>query len=118
MNQPAHRYEDKLLEFAYGELPDAEAKSVEAHVKGCARGAGQLEEIRGVRRQMSALAPQPAPDAGLESLLAYAQQAARRAQAGPEPKRGVRRWMFALVGGASMAAVLVAVGVVSMKTRP
>ncbi|HEY8210961.1 MAG TPA: zf-HC2 domain-containing protein [Myxococcaceae bacterium] len=113
MNQQgAHRYEDRLLEFAYGELPAAEARSIEAHVKGCARCTGALQEIHGVRHQMAQLAPEPAPEAGLESLLAYAEQAARRTQAGPAPARGFRRWLFGAVGAASLAAVLVVVGVV------
>jgi len=116
--QSAHRYEDRLLEFAYGELPAAEARSIEAHVKGCARCTGALREIDGVRRQMSQLAPEPAPEEGLESLLAYAQQAARRAQAGPAPARGVRRWLFGLAGTASLAAVLLVVGVVANRVRP
>src|SRR4051812_35719838 len=114
MNQQgAHRYEDRLLEFAYGELPVAEARSIEAHVKGCPRCTGALQEIQGVRHQMSQLAPEPAPEAGLDSLFAYAEQAARRAQAGPVPARGVRRWIFGIVGAASLAAVLVVVGVVA-----
>jgi len=111
--QGAHRYEDRLLEFAYGELPVAEARSIEAHVKGCPRCTGALREIEGVRQQMSQLVPEPAPDAGLDSLLAYAEQAARRASAGPAPSRGWRRWMFGAVGAASLAAVLVVVGVVA-----
>ncbi|HYV44828.1 MAG TPA: zf-HC2 domain-containing protein [Myxococcaceae bacterium] len=121
MNQQgAHRYEDRLLEFAYGELPAAEARSIEAHVKGCSRCTGALREIEGVRLQMSQLAPEPAPDAGLDSLLAYAEQAARRAAAGPAPTRGWRRWMFGAVGAASLAAVLVVVGVVANhpETKP
>jgi len=114
MNQQgAHRYEDRLLEFAYGELPAAEARSIEAHVKGCARCTGALRDIEGVRRQMSQLAPEPAPDAGLDSLLAYAEQAARRTAAGPAPSRGWRQWVFGVVGAASLAAVLVVVGVVA-----
>lgn len=115
MNQQgAHRYEDRLLEFAYGELPAAEARSIETHVKGCSRCTGALREIEGVRRQMSQLAPEPAPDAGLDSLLAYAEQSARRAAAGPAPSGGGwRRWLFAAVGTASLAAVLVVVGVVA-----
>ncbi|HVE83207.1 MAG TPA: zf-HC2 domain-containing protein, partial [Myxococcales bacterium] len=119
MNQQgAHRYEDRLLEFAYGELPAAEARSIEAHVKGCSRCTGALAEIQGVRHQMSQLAPEPVPDAGLDSLLAYAEQAARRAQVGPSPARGVRRWIFGLVGGASLAAVLLVVSVVANKAGP
>jgi hypothetical protein len=118
MNQPsAHRYEDKLLELAYGELPAAEARSVEAHVKGCARCSGALRDIEGVRRQMSQLAAEPAPDAGLESLLAYAQQTARRIQAGPEPKRGLRKLLFGVVGFASAAAVVVAVTTVTLRVK-
>ena len=46
---------------------------------------------------------EPAPDAGLESLLAYAQQAARNAAAGPAPKpTWWRRWLVPVVGVAAV----------------
>jgi hypothetical protein len=103
-----HTHEDKLLEFAYGELPAPEARVMEAHVKGCQRCAGTLESIRGVRGMMSQLTPEPAPDAGLESLLAYAQQSARRTQAGPAPKAAWwRRFLVPVTGMAALATVVV-----------
>ncbi|MFP2933239.1 anti-sigma factor family protein, partial [Pyxidicoccus sp. 3LG] len=71
--QNLHAHEDRLLDFAYGELPVSEARVVEAHLQGCARCTQALHDIRGVRVTMSQLSPmEPAPDAGLESLLAYA----------------------------------------------
>lgn len=101
-----HTHEDKLLEFAYGELPPSEARAMEAHVKGCARCTGALESIRGVRGVMAQLAPEPAPDAGLESLLAYAQQATQRGQAARPPKRiWWRRWIMPVSGLAAAALV-------------
>lgn len=78
MKNAAHQYEDKLLEFAYGELARPEADAVEAHVRGCAKCSQQLSEIKGVRATMSALPMVDAPDAGLESLMAFAEQAAKR----------------------------------------
>jgi hypothetical protein len=102
--QNLHAHEDRLLDFAYGELPVPDAQVVEAHVQGCARCAQALREIRGVRATMSQLSTEPAPDAGLESLLAYAQQAARRAAAGPAPKPSRwRRWLLPVVGLASVS---------------
>ncbi|WP_375760032.1 anti-sigma factor family protein [Corallococcus exercitus] len=102
--QNAHAHEDRLLDFAYGELPASEAQSLEQHVQGCARCTKALADIRGVRSTMAQLSSEPAPDAGLESLLAYAQQSARRAAAGPEPKPSRwRRWLLPAVGLATVS---------------
>ncbi|RKG73540.1 zf-HC2 domain-containing protein [Corallococcus exercitus] len=102
--QNAHAHEDRLLDFAYGELPASEAQSLEQHVQGCARCTKALADIRGVRTTMAQLSSEPAPDAGLESLLAYAQQSARRAAAGPEPKPSRwRRWLLPAVGLATVS---------------
>ncbi|QSQ25041.1 zf-HC2 domain-containing protein [Pyxidicoccus parkwayensis] len=113
--QNAHAHEDRLLDFAYGELPVPEARAMEAHLSGCARCTQALDDIRGVRATMSHLsAEEPAPDAGLESLLAYAQQAARRAAAGPEPKPSRwRRWLLPVVGLASVATF----GILAIQAR-
>lgn len=107
MSQAVHSHEDKLLEFAYGELPPQEAKAVEAHLQACSRCAEFLEAIGGVRRTMSQLREEPAPDAGLESLLAYAEQSARRAAAGPEPRAWWRRFMAPLAGVAALMVLTV-----------
>ncbi|RKH61692.1 zf-HC2 domain-containing protein [Corallococcus interemptor] len=102
--QNAHAHEDRLLDFAYGELPASEAHALEQHVQGCARCTKALADIRGVRTTMAQLSSEPAPDAGLESLLAYAQQSARRAAAGPEPKPSRwRRWLLPAVGLATVS---------------
>ncbi|TSC31455.1 anti-sigma factor [Corallococcus sp. Z5C101001] len=102
--QNAHAHEDRLLDFAYGELPATEAQALEQHVQGCVRCSKALADIRGVRTTMAQLSTEPAPDAGLESLLAYAQQSARRASAGPEPKPSRwRRWLLPAVGLATVS---------------
>jgi hypothetical protein len=104
--QSLHAQEDRLLDFAYGELPNPEARLVEDHLQGCVRCTQALADIRGVRSTMSQLSQEPAPDAGLESLLAYAHQAARRAAAGPEPKPSRwRRWLLPVLGVASVATL-------------
>jgi hypothetical protein len=102
--QSLHAHEDRLLDFAYGELPAAEARAMEAHLQGCTRCTEALDGIRGVRATMSQLSLEPAPDAGLESLLAYAQQAARHAAEGPAPVRSRwRRWLMPAVGLAAVS---------------
>ncbi|NNB84883.1 zf-HC2 domain-containing protein [Corallococcus exiguus] len=101
--QNAHAHEDRLLDFAYGELPASEAHVLEQHVQGCVRCTKALADIRGVRTTMAQLSSEPAPDAGLESLLAYAQQSARRAAAGPEPKPS--RWRRFLLPAVGLATV-------------
>ncbi len=109
MNAGVHQYEDKLLDYAYGELPAHEAAAVDAHVRTCAKCSQALVQIRGVRSVFAPLPMVAAPDAGVESLLAYADQHARRAK---ETKQAPwRRWVFAL---ASAAALLV-VGVVAVR---
>jgi hypothetical protein len=110
MNNAVHQYEDKLLEFAYGELSAHEAAAVDAHVKGCPRCADVLAQIQSVRSTMRALPMVPAPDAGLESLLAYAEQTAKR---NAEAKKKVW-WRRCLVPLASAAALTV-VGVVAWR---
>jgi hypothetical protein len=101
--QGSHAHEDRLLDFAYDELPPTEARQMELHVQGCARCSEALHGIRGVRTTMSRLPLESAPDAGLESLMAYAQQAARRSAAGPEP--APRWWRRLLAPALGMAAV-------------
>lgn len=104
MKPQAHTHEDRLLEFAYGELPPQEARAVELHVQSCTHCSQSLSDIRGVRTSMARLPLEPAPEAGLDSLLAYSQQAARRAAAGPAPApRWWRRWLVPALGLASVA---------------
>ncbi|KFE66420.1 zf-HC2 domain-containing protein [Hyalangium minutum] len=109
--QALHAHEDRLLDFAYGELPPQEAQAVQSHLEGCTRCSELLAGIGGVRATMAQLPMEPAPDAGLESLLAYAQQAARNAAAGPAPKPvWWRRWLVPVMGVAAVCAF----GVVSV----
>lgn len=105
MKNAVHQYEDKLLEFAYGELPQHEADAVDAHVRGCARCSQSLAEIRGVRATMAQLPMQAAPDAGLDSLLAYAEQAAKRnAETQVKPSL-FRRFLMPLASVMALATV-------------
>ena len=108
MKPAAHQYEDKLLELAYGELPESEATAVEAHVQGCARCRQSLAEIRSVRLSMGQLPQVDPPEAGLDSLLAYAEQAARRNAAGPAGAPSFwKRLMAPLAGVAALSLVAV-----------
>jgi hypothetical protein len=102
--------QDRLLELTYGELSADEARAVETHVAECSSCRKALDEIRGVRLVMSKLSQPAAPQAGLESLLAYAEQSARRASAGPAPRaRWWTKWL-APVGG---LAAVVAFGIIA-----
>lgn len=115
MKSPAytHQYEDKLLEFAYGELPKPEADAVEAHVLVCQRCSQALSEIQSVRNTMAMVPQHSAPEAGLESLLAYAEQAAQRAT---KTQRAPSTWKRFLAPLLSMMA-LVTVGVFTVKSK-
>jgi len=109
MKPEGHQFEDKLLEFAYGELPAPEAGAVEAHVRGCDRCRRALEEIRSVRATMRQLPLEEAPAGGLDSLLAYAQgQAQRNARASPRPWWKLSaggRWLGPLASAAALTLV-------------
>ncbi|ADO73212.1 zf-HC2 domain-containing protein [Stigmatella aurantiaca] len=103
--QNLHAPEDRLLDFAYGELSAKEALAVESHLEGCPRCREALASIRGVRSAFSQLSLEPAPEAGLESLLAYAQQSARGMAAGPAPKQTLWRRLTVPVMGVAAVCV-------------
>jgi hypothetical protein len=106
----AHPEEDRLLELAYGEAPPAEARSLRQHVDGCTRCQDVLQGIAEVRSAVRSVPPEPAPERGLESLLAYGEQAAARARS--------RRRSLRLVGLLSVAtAVVVAWVLVPVPSR-
>ncbi len=112
MKTAAHQYEDKLLELAYGELPAHEASAVESHVKGCTRCTEALTEIRAVRSTMAKLPMLDPPSAGLDSLLAYADQAARRNEA----ERGATpAWFRRFLGPIVALGTVCVVGVIAVR---
>lgn len=98
---PAHPGDDRLLELAYGEVPASEARAVRQHVDGCARCRGVLEGIAEVRTAFRSVPAAPAPERGLESLLAYGEQAAARARS----RRGGLRLLGLLSAAAALAVV-------------
>ena len=106
---PTDHDQDKLLGYAYGELSSPEAKSLEAHLKNCPQCARALEDIRKVRRTMAQLPTVPAPEAGLDSLLAYAQQAASRAQGGPAARSNLWKWVLLPSTGVLATVLLIVV---------
>jgi TolA-binding protein len=77
-----------LLDYAYGELEGEPRVELEKHLPGCARCRTDLDALRTTRRVMGSLEAEAAPERGLESLLAYAEQQAARQVA---PKRP--RWL-------------------------
>jgi hypothetical protein len=111
MKPQDHQFEDRLLEFAYGELAGHEAGAVEAHVQGCERCRLALSQIEAVRSAMQQL-PREAPGpAGLDSLLAYAEaQAVRNARSHPRPwwrRAWAGRWATPLASLAALSLVAV-----------
>ena len=98
---PTHPDDDRLLELAYGEAPASEARSLRQHVDGCARCRKVLEGIAEVRSAFKSVPAEPAPERGLESLLAYGEQAAARARS----RRGGLR-ILALLSAATAFAVV------------
>ena len=80
-------FDAALLDYAYGELGSGPARSLEAHLQA-----------------MGKLPGEPAPAQGLESLLAYAAQAARRRQ---QPSRSLWKWLGAALPVGGLLALLV-----------
>ena len=70
------RFQDRLLELAYGELPPKEAREAEAHAASCAECGAELARIRATRQAMSSLPEERAPE-GERILLAAAREAVR-----------------------------------------
>lgn len=109
MKTASHQYEDKLLEFAYGELPPQEAEAVDAHVRSCSRCTEALSDIRMVRTTMDQIPMEEAPEVGLDSLFAYAEhQATRNRATAPSPwwRRVVKAPMVAAVSSVAALAVV------------
>ncbi|MGZ6140856.1 MAG: zf-HC2 domain-containing protein, partial [Myxococcaceae bacterium] len=98
---PTHPDDDRLLELAYGEVPAAEARALRTHVDGCPRCRTVLDGIAEVRTAFRSIPPEPAPDRGLDSLLAYGEQAAARARS----RRGGLRILGVLSAVAALALV-------------
>jgi Putative zinc-finger len=98
---PTHPDDDQLLELAYGEVPASEARALRQHVDGCARCRKVLDGIAEVRTAFRSIPDEPAPEKGLESLLAYGEQAAARARS----RRGGLR-ILALLSAATAFAVV------------
>ena len=107
MNPASHHPEEKLLDYAYDELSAAESKTVEAHVRSCPQCADSLTSMKRVRQTMSQLPIVPAPSKGLDSLRAYAEQAAERARARANRSRGWMQWLVPVTGIAALSVVLV-----------
>ncbi len=115
MSSTVHPQQDNLLALAYGELAPEDAKRVELHVKGCSQCAEAFGSIQRVRQTMSQLPSVPAPKRGLDSLLAYAEQAARRARSGPA--RTPSRWRRVLLPAAGLVALATVVVVGARVTK-
>lgn len=115
MNTGVHQFEDKLLDFAYGELQPREAEAVDAHVRGCPRCTEALSHITQVRAAMQTLPVEPAPTEGLESLLAFAEQHAKHQAQHQAQHSLLPGWWRRLIVPVSSALALVTVGVVAMR---
>ncbi|HME91081.1 MAG TPA: zf-HC2 domain-containing protein, partial [Myxococcaceae bacterium] len=117
MNPTSQHLEGKLLDYAYGELSEGEAKTVEAHLSDCPQCADSLTAMKQVRRTMAQLPIAAAPQAGLESLLAYAQKAAET-RARPARRRTWLRWIVPAGSIAALSLILVLSSKVMMQHRP
>lgn len=106
---PTHPDDDRLLELAYGEVPASEARALRHHVDGCARCRQVLDGIAEVRTAFRSIPGDAPPEQGLESLLAYGEQAAARARS--------RRGGLRILGLLSAAAVLALVWLVIPTSR-
>ena len=105
------RVDEQLLDYAYGELDAATRQGVDAHLATCTRCTAALAAMSQTRRVMQSLAPEPAPAAGLDSLLDYARKAAERAQAEQAEAKGFNpwRWILSVIPLAGLAVALVTV---------
>ena len=108
---------EKLLDLAYGELPEREAALVEAHLAGCEACRAERDRIAGTRAAMRRLEPVPAPERGERILLAAARQAAER-RPGRRPLLAPWIWRVSLTTALVAAVGLVSYRVISLRERP
>jgi hypothetical protein len=92
-----HQVRDRLPLGAYGDLPPAEAETVERHVAACPDCRRELAQLRDVRRLLDAA---PAAPPAAVSLPRLFEEAARGEQ------RRTRRWRRAAVALLASAALL------------
>ncbi len=106
--KPCH---DRLLDFVYGLLDDAEAAEVRTHVSGCAACQAALTSLQTEQKLLAhaARAVRVVPEfkAPSETTPAPEQPATLPLDAGPAPRRSF--WRRPIVGWAIAAAFLIAV---------
>jgi anti-sigma factor RsiW len=113
--------DEKLAAYFDGELPEAEAGAVEAHVRSCQACAGELAELRELQELTSSMA---APQVSSEEWLAnWSAIVARIAPSQAPAARGagrvweaLRRFRLALAPAAAAALVALAVGLWALRS--
>lgn len=110
MSPESKHVEEKLLDYAYGELGSDDSRAVEAHLASCSSCADALIAMKQVRQTMSRLPIAPAPAKGLDSLMAYAEQTAQRTRLGRKRRPSWVRWLVPITGAAAVSVVLVISG--------
>ncbi len=100
--------QERLLDFAYGELGPGESAEVEAHLESCDACRAERARLEGTRATMRRLEPELPPAHGEHLVLTAAHQAAER--------RRRPRLLPPIVWRLSLAAAaLVVVGTVSLR---
>ena len=92
-----HPHEDRLLLLAYGDLPEADAAEVEAHVAGCTTCHAALERLERARVALDWATPRRRPIRWIAAGLAAAAVLAavllmRGGSHGLEPWQPVHVW--------------------------
>jgi hypothetical protein len=77
-----HLDDDRLLLFAYGELPEAAAAETEAHLRDCAVCSGRFERLERARVAALLVVPEPGARRKAGRVVAWAGLAAAAAIAG------------------------------------
>lgn len=99
---------DLLLEFAVGEIAQAERAEVEAHVNGCVACRAEVRLHRSLARDLKEL-PAPSFPSDLEEVLVRAAIQTRRSMPRPtsrvSPARPAVAWLPVLCGAAGLAIV-------------
>ena len=103
MMSPCREWNDRLLDFALGDLEPRDAAAVEAHLAGCGACAAAVSEFQGRAAEINSAVHQIVQ--GVELPPGFFARVLARLEARPAAA-GWRRWRLAMLGAGLVTALI------------